>query len=292
MSKPLKSAAAVLAGAVVLASGAYALGSQRGEGTASARDGTAAGAPARFGDRRRAGAPELDALASKLGVSAAKLRAALDDLRPDKPGRDPRARFAASLASALGLPASKVSAALAKLRPPRGERRGPPAELVDALASELKLDADKVRAAFARVGPQGRRGPGAGRNAFLPALASELGVDRGKLEAALSKLRPGGPGRVAPREFRGPGGPGVGRWAGKPPPGGPRGLRGPGEGPGAAALAKALGVDTATLRKALDTVRSEQRDVFTSALAKRLGLEQAKVKQALESLRGPRGRRP
>ena len=167
MSKPLKSAAAVLAGAVVLASGAYALGSERGAGTASARDGTAAGAPARFGYRRRAGGPELDALAAKLGVSASKLQAALQDLRPDKPGTDPRSRFAASLASALALPPSKVNAALAKLGPPRGELRGPPPEFVNGLASALGLDAGKVRAAFVKLRSQGR-GPGAGPDAFLP----------------------------------------------------------------------------------------------------------------------------
>jgi hypothetical protein len=278
MSKPLKSAAAVLAGAVVLASGAYALGSERGAGTASARDGTAAGAPARFGYRRRAGGPELDALAAKLGVSASKLQAALQDLRPDKPGTDPRSRFAASLASALALPPSRVNAALAKLGPPRGELRGPPPEFVNGLASALGLDAGKVRAAFVKLRSQGR-GPGAGPDAFLPALASELGVDQGKLQTALRKLRPGGPPRLAPRGMRGPGMRGPG-------------MREPGEGRVAADLAKALGVDTATLRKALDKVRSQQRDAFTAALAKRLGVEQAKVEQALESLPGPRGRRP
>ena len=92
--------AAVIAGAAVLATGAYALGSQQGGGGASAAPGQArfagpmagpyggpppGGPGMRFRGRfRHAGfGPDLSALAQKLGVSQAKLRAAFMSIRPD-----------------------------------------------------------------------------------------------------------------------------------------------------------------------------------------------------------------
>src|SRR5215210_5107750 len=114
MTPRTKKTAAALCGALVLASGAYALGSEAGDGAAlagstapSARQAGAHGP----GDRRH----DLSELAGRLGVSEAKLRAALQDLRPDR--RDDRhAALAKALADELGVSVGKVEAALEKLR--------------------------------------------------------------------------------------------------------------------------------------------------------------------------------
>src|SRR5213596_1045318 len=59
------------------------------------------------------GAPDLSALATKLGVSTAKLRAAMDAARPQQ-GATPSSPddMAAALAKKLGLSTAKVKAAL------------------------------------------------------------------------------------------------------------------------------------------------------------------------------------
>ena len=105
MTARVRNIVLAVAGAALLASGAYALGSQAGGGSASAHGaGGPAGAAVGYGggfERHRFGGPAgagLDALASKLDVSPDKLRTALQDVRGDLP----RSNLEARLADALG----------------------------------------------------------------------------------------------------------------------------------------------------------------------------------------------
>lgn len=276
MTPRTKKTAAALSGALVLASGAYALGTQTGDGTAlagatpSSSTGRPAGAPPRPGGPR-----DLSGAAAKLGVTEAKLRAALQGLRPDRGAR--KDELATALAKELGLDEAKVTAALEKLHGDhkvlRRERRGDRLQRFDAaLAAKLGLDATKVRAAFDALKPA----PGAGRGGkpALGDLAAKLGVSEDKLRSAIADLRPG-PGLR-------PGGPGTfGR----------RLRGGAGAGPlGNAALAKELGVTTVRLRAALTKIhdgleqqRQAERDAFITKLAAKLGVSEAKVKDVIGS---------
>jgi transcriptional regulator with XRE-family HTH domain len=263
-----KQAAAVLVGALTVSSGAYALGTQASDGSATARTSASNGANA-YGygpgaDRRgSSGRPfrgrgegrgaGLEALAEKLGVQPATLQTALEGLKQDQAGG--RERLAKAISDGLGIPESKVTAALDELRPQRGARpQGPPDEKVDALAKELGLDAAKVRAALEKFRPQ--RGPGRKRGddhkQDLSALARELGVTEAKLRSALQAARPDR--REERKEDR------------------------------SAALAKELGVDAAKLQSVLDKAREQQSTAFVAGLAKRLNLTEDKVKAALDAL--------
>jgi hypothetical protein len=150
MRNPKQKTAVVLTGAVALASGAYALGSQS--------DGSAVAAGDRPAHFRGGPGPGLDRLADRLGVDEAKLRDALADIRGDLP--DPRDEFAKELADELGTTQAKVEAALERIR----ERHEQAFEdrldtIAEALAKRLNLDADEVREAlqaprfFRRLGP-------------------------------------------------------------------------------------------------------------------------------------------
>jgi hypothetical protein len=68
-----------------------------------------------------AGAPDLSGLATKLGVSESKLRAAMEATRPSgTPGQAPSGDPATALAKELGLSAAKVRAAMQAVGPPGG----------------------------------------------------------------------------------------------------------------------------------------------------------------------------
>ena len=112
MRSPKTTAAVVLAGAVALSSAAYGIGTQAGDGTASARDGTAQNGGPRFGD-----------LAEQLGVDPAELRDALADFHEQEHG-ERRDAFVTALAEALGKPVDEVRAALDEVGPGDGARRG------------------------------------------------------------------------------------------------------------------------------------------------------------------------
>src|SRR5215211_2313825 len=90
----------------------------------------------------------VDRLATRLGVSAATLRSALQDVRDATPTADRHADLVSALALGLGRSPTQVRAALdgGRTQRPRG-RDG----LADALARELGLDAAKVRAAVDEV---------------------------------------------------------------------------------------------------------------------------------------------
>lgn len=272
MTPRAKKTAAAISGALVLASGAYALGTQTGDGTALAGGTTpsSAGAP---GPGRPGGPRDLSGIAAELGVTEAKLRAALEDLRPDRGAKkdEHQDELAKALASELGLDQAKVTAALEKfhgdrkvVRRERGANRLN--RFDEALAAKLGIDAAKVRSAFESLKP------GPNRRAAKPDLAdlaTKLGVSEDKLRSALDDVRPGPgprPGRSGPG-FKRPGGPG---------------------GPGAAPLAKELGVTEAKLRAAMEKISAAlekeheaERDALISKLAAKLGVSEAKVKDVV-----------
>lgn len=157
--------------------------------------------------------------------------------------------------------------------PRSGGRGGPGARGLDNLADRLGVSASTLEQALAYVRSQLRSPAGDPRDRFAAGLASKLGIDESKVKEALEAQRPGR--SEQPREAR-------------PGRGGPRcGPGGPG-GPDTSALAKALGVDEAKLKTALDELREEhqarhaqRRDEFANALADRLGIDVQKVKDAL-----------
>ena len=264
MTRGKQTTALALAGAVALASGAYALGTQVDDGNAAAAKAPSvfAGGPGHHGFRGGPdgpagpgfghgfrggpGGPMLEGLADRLGVSADKLRAALEDVRTDA-----HDQFAAELATALGIDKAKVTAALEKAKPERPRMRAPRA-FARTLAKELGISTAKVRAALA----ERRNRPGGPGD-----LAKALGVTEEQLRdafhAVMGKIRPPHP---------------------------------PGR-PGLSNLADELGVTGQQLEDALAKVRDDHdqlRDELADELAKRLGLDPSKVREALEESKPPR----
>lgn len=291
MTPRTKKTAAALSGALVLASGAYALGSQTGDGQALAGQNANASRQGGYGFGHGPGHPgkagfrggphpDLADAAKKLGVSEDKLLAALKKLRDDRKGKidDLRDVFEKALAKQLGIPESKVDAVLAKRGPDKklrrdGHRGDMRAAFAKQLAAKLGITEAKVRSV---LDDQHKVGP-----ADLSALATKLGVSEAKLRDALQSLRPG-PG-VGGHGFRGPGKPGFDR----------RGARDEKLG----VLAKDLGVSQAKLKTALKAIRDDlkaQRDKaidgFATDLAKELGVSKSKVDDVIDSL-GHHGRR-
>ena len=259
-----KNTVAALAGAVVLGSAGYALGSGSGDGAASAAAGSGSGsAPAGFRERGPRGAGLAD-LAERLGVSETKLRAALEAVRDDvaPKGERDQTRLKA-LADALGKTTAEVEAAFEKLHEARE------AEFSAALAKELGVPASKVSAALDKLRDEHENGRerGSRREGFAD-LAKELGVSAAKLRSALRAVRPD------------------------------RGSRDRDD--HTAELAKALGVTEAQLEaaqeKARDASEAEheaRRKAFAAALAKELGISAAKVEDELGDgpfFGGPGGR--
>jgi transcriptional regulator with XRE-family HTH domain len=251
MTRRKQTTAFALAGAVALASGAYALGTQAEGGSAEAAK--TAGGEVRFGHGFGAGGPGIpgapglrpgfEDLADRLGVDEADLRKALEDIASER-----RDDFAQRLADALNVERAKVEQALENVRPERPARHHvrPPRALAAALAKELGLSTAKVRAAL-----EERRGhPGDPGD-----LAADLGVSEERLHeafhAVFDKLRP----RLSRR-------------------------------PGLENLAKELGVTQAQLDAAFDKLRDQHddmRDELAQELADRLNLDVAKVEEALET---------
>jgi len=263
MNSKTKKASAALGSAVVLASGAYALGTQTGDGSASAgtaKAAAAAKASSGLAGRRAGRDCGVDGLASRLKVDPGKLRQALKEIRAERRREGGPAK---ELASALGLPEQQVREALNKLRAQHRDDRGNRRDgFLAAVAKSLGVPEAKARAALAKLGPgrgdrRGGRQPG-GRRERLTAAAKELGVSEAKLRSALRDARPD-------RE-----------------PGARRG-RGPG-GPFAADLAKALGVSAEKVEAAVGKLqgsRDERRAQFVKKLADKLGIPESRVKAAL-----------
>jgi transcriptional regulator with XRE-family HTH domain len=252
MTKGKRTTAIAVTGAVVLASGAYALGAQAGDGTA----GAAKNAPdeVRMGHGfgpTHPGAPGMrpgfDDLADRLGVDEADLRAALEDIAADR--KDDSAQ---RLADALGIDAAKVEQAFENVRPERPARpRGPrgPQAFAAELAKELGLSTAKVRAAL----DKGRGRPGD--------LADELGVSEERLREAFHAVF----GKHRPHR------PGLANLAKE--------------------LGVTQAQLEAAFEK-LHEQKDEARDEFAKELADRLNLDVEKVQDALGALHPPHFRRP
>jgi energy-converting hydrogenase A subunit M len=144
-----KTAALALTGAVALASGAYALGTQVGDGAAVAADQSGQDRPTIRG-HWRGGPLGSERLADRLGVDESELREALEDVRPRLP--DPgeiHGDFAGRLADELGIDQERVEAALERMRSgverEFEQRRD---DLAERLADRLNLDVEDVKDAL------------------------------------------------------------------------------------------------------------------------------------------------
>src|SRR5437764_628369 len=164
-----------VAGSVALASAAYGIGSQSGGGNSGAA--TAPGfRPVRgtrmiFHDRE-------ESLAKRLGVSEARLRAALGAIRKSeqRSGNDPRSQFEKALAGALGVPVSKVQDAFDKLQ----------AQHRDAFAKRLGVKSSALHAALEKVRSQLESQMHARRDRLATQLADKLGIPVQKVKDAFA----------------------------------------------------------------------------------------------------------
>ena len=258
MTKGKRTTAIALAGAVALASGAYALGAPGRHGSAEAAK-NAAGRGANR-PRLRPGRPGLgmrpgfDGLADRLGVDEAELRAALEDIAADR-----KDDFAQRLADALGIDAAKVEQAFENVRPerPASARVAPrPAGVRRARSPRSSASAPR------RCAPRSRSAAGA------PATRATSPTSSASARSGCA--RPSTPSSASIRPHR----------------------------PGLANLAEELGVTQAQLEAAFEKLRDQKdelRDEFAKELADRLNLDAAKVQDALDALHpprmhGPRGR--
>lgn len=294
MTGRMKTTAALLGGAALVATGAYALGAQAGDGSAQAakaRAGAAdaAGLRAVHADRSRDRFEPFAGLASKLGVSQTELDKALAELRTDGFKEDRKEAFAPDLAKALGIDAAAVTAALEKVRKQDETERGARSDaFAAAVAKELGRSTADVKAAFEKgrpddppeppgepdergfgAGPPGAGGPGEARSHArrfgppLGAIAKDLGVSTKELSDALMNAR-------------GAAGPPKDEQHGEPD----------------ADLASALGVSQDKVDSAFKKLAEQKRAEFAKALADKLGIDVSKVKDALPGdSDGPRGER-
>jgi hypothetical protein len=138
---------------------------------------------------------QVRTLANELGVSTAKLRAAMAATRPAKPNgtrRDPGGDMAAALAKELGVEASAVEEILEQNRPSRPARgaKPDPSGLINALANGLSLDEATVTDAVEKVHAAKQAEHEARHDEMAAALAKELGLTTAEVEAALESKRP------------------------------------------------------------------------------------------------------
>jgi hypothetical protein len=136
------------------------------------------------------GRVDTAALAKALGVTEARLQAALDKVKPAQGDRAAhQAAETAALAKALGQSAADVQAVLDANRPDRsaaGQGRHDDSALAKALAAKFGVTQDKAQAALDAARPdQGERG-----TELAAALAKELGLDAAKVKAALDAQHP------------------------------------------------------------------------------------------------------
>jgi hypothetical protein len=181
---------AALAGAVALASAAYGIGTQAGDGTATARDGDRENGDARFGvvdrfDGDRFGGGLFGGLADELGVEADELRNAMEDFFEQKHG-ERRDAFATALAEALNKPVDEVRAALDQVRP--GDRGRPgcgPFVSLRRLAAELDVTRAELRNALREVRADVDSDWDDLRSDLAAFLADRFGLSKAEVEEAL-----------------------------------------------------------------------------------------------------------
>ena len=139
---------------------------------------------------------DVAALAKTLGVTEAKLQAALEAVRPERGER--RDERVAAIAEALGASRADVESVLEDARGDRGRRgpggpgsgpRGDSAALVTALAKKTGKSEAAVRKALQAARPD----KDARIDERSAALAKELGLDAAKVKAALEAARPARP---------------------------------------------------------------------------------------------------
>jgi hypothetical protein len=122
---------------------------------------------------------KLGGLAAALGVSQAKLQAALEKVRPERGER--HVDLANVLAAKLGVSADKVRAAFDKLHD-RGAGK-------DDLAKAIGVSPAKLEQAFRSLRPGFRKDGPEGRDDHVAALAKALGLSTAKVQAAFEKFR-------------------------------------------------------------------------------------------------------
>jgi hypothetical protein len=275
MKTRTKKLAILLTVGVVLSTGAYALGTQAGDGGALASgsnasdsgSGTGSGIALKVSTHQggrpgfRGGpGPGLSDLATKLGVSETALRTALEAVRDSKTPDQRRAELTQALATALGKPADQVTSALNSVLPDKPDRDRVRGAFAADLAKALGVDAAKVRAGLDKArqdfhdGDRDRNGRRGGFDTVVNDIAAATGVDAAKVRSALQSLRP------------------------KP---GPRHERRDARDDIRQKLATALGVTTAQLDAALDKVRTQARDQFATELAQKLNIDPQRVEDAL-----------
>lgn len=192
MRDPRRTTAAVLAGAAVLASGAYAIGNEQGDGGAIAAPSRAAesgpmverapGPPPGAHDRRVHRAPAalpLRRIARRLGVTTAELRSALREARPERPERMP---LSGGLADKLGVSEEQLREAFRALHEQRE------AELASELAAALGLDASAVESALEEQRSEAKARHEQMRADFVKRLADALGIPESRVEDALPRM--------------------------------------------------------------------------------------------------------
>ena len=209
MTRRTTTTAAVAAAGATLAFGAYAIGSQAGDGDATAASSARTGHGPTHIERAPHPRHGVDDLAGALGVPASKLEAALEELRVEHAeSREHDIDIASALADALGTSADEVEQALGALRDARpadrrrGHRRHPDA----ALAKALGVTPKQLRAAFEQLHDRARERHEQQRAEFAKQLAAKLGLSAEKVEAALAEAEGpfGGP-RGGPGRGHGPG---------------------------------------------------------------------------------------
>jgi hypothetical protein len=188
----------VVGGTLAVASVAYGLGTQAGDGTAVAGgDDGRNGRPDVF--MERCAPPAFDGLSERLGVDETELREALDDFREQRRGEH-RAELASALAAALDKQADEIEDALERIESRLRERfrsRGdlpPPPHIriampLRGLASELGVSRAELRKAFReiRLGPSDFERHDEELASFL---ADRFDLDVDRVSDALAEMRP------------------------------------------------------------------------------------------------------
>jgi hypothetical protein len=181
-----------LLGAVVLASGAFALGTQLGDGSAVAAEKDPSSSSSATPKRTKPGPPGgpgfrhggLASLAGELGVEEDALEKALDELRDELPDVEP-VDLAQALADGLNVDRDRAREALRDARPDLPDSFD---EARDAVAAELArvLGVGEERARDALKQVDGR-GPRDIHDAFAD-VAKALGVTEERLADALGEV--------------------------------------------------------------------------------------------------------